>query len=634
MRRLAVVVSGWHFPYHFYKRISEQKIPDGWSVDLFCISHRDPSYSREEKNDFLASLGNTRRDLYDRILYEKIASVKDIESLGWHYELEPNTIGDWGNTNQWLAKNDYKEYDRFLFSHDDNFILTDEIFLNLLSKDDWLIITNSVGNTQRRLRRWLYLPKPLTIRGSFEFFTKEMIDIMGGFFDLSQVKLNREGKFTGGGEFYAELNDWNSTVVPLRRLIKKYHIENRVKVLSKYYRMSVYCLEGERGYISKTDHLNTKEEEKGLDIVERYYSEKINSKRKKVLYLFNGKRSGLIDEIKAGDRPDDGFYGMYRLRNYDINANYAEVEDVFPLWFAAFLRKHININYIHIPIIWKLFKSDIIFSSSSFGAEIIHAFIKPEHSKWVIYDFSLTGLIGNMKTLKQKIFRWMVKRAGGIITLSRKEADILKENFPNLREHIEFIPLGVDLKFFRPQDDVEESNQIISVGLDPNRDYNTLFKAAAGIDVEVLITCSRRIEFMRSNLPDKVKTAYFSWKELVREYAKSKIVVLPLDIKNGINDASGCTSLVEAMAMGKAIIATRTPTTESYIINSENGVLVECGDIQGMNKAILNLLADKQKRDYLGENARAFVEKNCDADKSANKMAKFFLRITQGYDAK
>ncbi len=36
--------------------------------------------------------------------------------------------------------------------------------------------------------------------------------------------------------------------------------------------MSKYCLEGERGYISSTDISNTKEEEKGLDMVEKIYS--------------------------------------------------------------------------------------------------------------------------------------------------------------------------------------------------------------------------------------------------------------------------------------------------------------------------------------------------------------------------
>jgi hypothetical protein len=271
MKKLAVVVSGWHFPLSFYKMISEQKIPDGWSVDLFCISHRDPLYAKNEKSSFISELGYSRRELYDRILYEKIASIEDLKSLGWKYVFEPNTVGDWGNTNQWLEKNDYKKYDKFLFSHDDNFILTDKIFTEVLLENDWMILTNSTGNSQRRIRNWFCLPKPLNIRGSFEFFTKEMIDIMGGKFDLSETSLNREGKFVASGSM-SELTDWNSTVYPLAKLIKRRNLISKIKALSKYYRMSRYCLEGERGYISKTEPSNTKEEEKGLDMVEKYYN--------------------------------------------------------------------------------------------------------------------------------------------------------------------------------------------------------------------------------------------------------------------------------------------------------------------------------------------------------------------------
>lgn len=270
MKKLALVVSGWHFPYHFFKKISDQKIPEGWQVEMFCISHRDPKHSVEEKKDHFSFLGYGRRELYDRILYEKIASVEDIEKLGWKYKEEPNTIGDWGNINQWLDTHDYKEYDKFLFSHDDNFILNDNLFLDLINQTHWHILTNSTGNTQRRLRRLFGLPKPLNIRGSFEFFTKEMMDILGGKFDLSMTELTREGEVNTSGSF-TELSDWNSTVTPLKNLLESKGLEKKVVALSEFYRVSTYCIEGERGYVHKTEPTNSAEEEKGLDIVEAHY---------------------------------------------------------------------------------------------------------------------------------------------------------------------------------------------------------------------------------------------------------------------------------------------------------------------------------------------------------------------------
>lgn len=271
MKRLAVVASGWHFPLHFFRSLSEQRIPRGWQVDLFCISHRDPSYSKAEKKEVITNLGNSRRESYDKILYEHMADIRDIEAAGWKYTLEPNTVGDWGNINQWLEKNDYEDYDMFLFTHDDNFILSDTLFEHALTRNDWLILSNSDGNSQRRIRRWLRLKKPFNIRGSFEFFTKEMLDIIGGKFDLSMTSLTRENQFSSGVTI-SELSDWNSTVTPLTNLLKERKLFGRVKSLSKYYRMSIYCLEGERGYIHKTEPSNTAEEEAGLDLVDKFYS--------------------------------------------------------------------------------------------------------------------------------------------------------------------------------------------------------------------------------------------------------------------------------------------------------------------------------------------------------------------------
>lgn len=269
--KLAVVVSGWHFPLHFYKKIKEQIIPDNWQVDFFCVSHRDPSFSKKEKYNILNNLGNSRREKYDKIMYKEIATVEVLNNLGWNYKLYPNTVGDWGCSNQWLEDCNYKTYDAFLFSHDDNFILSDKIFLDLLNDSSWLIVTNSEGNTQRFLRRLFLLKKPLNIRGSFEFFRKEILEIMGGKFDLSQTTLTREGKYTTDDNF-TEISNWNSTVYPLIKFIKKNKLTNKVKSLSKFYRVSKYCIEGERGYISHSDKSNTKEEEKGFDMIEKIYS--------------------------------------------------------------------------------------------------------------------------------------------------------------------------------------------------------------------------------------------------------------------------------------------------------------------------------------------------------------------------
>ncbi len=279
MKKIAVVASGWHFPLHFFTKIAEQKIPAGWKAEFFCVSHRDPAFAVEEKKKEILSLGYDRRGLYDRIMYDKIATVDDLRTLGWEYSLEPNMIGDWGNSNQWLEKHDYREYDLFLFTHDDNFILNNELFVDLCESGNWLILANSKG-----------VP-PGSIRGSFEFFTREMMDMIGGKFDLSMTTFTREGKTTTNDP-YGEIGKWNATVTPLSNLIAAKKLQSRVVSLSPYYRISAYCLEGERGYIHRTYELNTLNEEKGLDLIEKiYYDGKLHPLCKGIVDLSNVKLS-------------------------------------------------------------------------------------------------------------------------------------------------------------------------------------------------------------------------------------------------------------------------------------------------------------------------------------------------------
>ncbi len=253
--KLAVVASGWHYPSNFYVETANQQLPEGWEMDLFVISHRDPKFAKEEKKDKIL-IGD--RAFLDKKLYKTVISKRKIESLGWKYIEKPNTIGDWGNSNQWLEEHNYKDYDLILFTHDDNLILNRKWFWEIIKDEafpDWEILCNSLGMPEG----W--------VRGSCEFFKPSFLEKIGGKFDLSAVELTREGQTTAT-EDVAELNDWNNTVHPLMDFIEK----NQIKVgyLSPSYRVSMFVIEGERGYISNTHGINTAKEDMGLAVLRQH----------------------------------------------------------------------------------------------------------------------------------------------------------------------------------------------------------------------------------------------------------------------------------------------------------------------------------------------------------------------------
>lgn len=250
MKRLAVCASGWHFPLHFYESMARQIVPEGWIVDLYCVSHRDPTFARIEKENHKYKRG--LRGKLDKKLYEKMATKELIERIGWNYKEYPNTIGDWGNTNQWLSEHDYKEYDLILATHDDNLIVHDRLFDDIIkdgSFEEWDILTNSPGMPQG------------SIRGSFEFFKRHVLELMGGKFDDSGISLMREGEVSAT-ERIEELYDWNNWTTWITKFVEDNQL--KIGILSPAYRVSAYCIEGERGYISNTHGTNTEFEDMGL----------------------------------------------------------------------------------------------------------------------------------------------------------------------------------------------------------------------------------------------------------------------------------------------------------------------------------------------------------------------------------
>lgn len=242
--------------------MASQKLPKGWEMELYCIAHRSPGDAYLEKKDRVFS--DDRRGKLDKILYGygeggiAVPSEDEIKMLGWRYKLYPNTIGDWGNTNQWFKDKGHfgKEYDLYLFTHDDNLIIHNRVIADAIEDDNfkkWGVCANTVG-----------MP-PGHLRGSFEFFKPSVLEKMGWKFDLSLVSLTREGKTTATTD-RAELDDWNNTVFPLMDFLHK----NKVKIgfLSPAYRVSAYVIEGERGFISCTHGANTAQEDAGLDFLE------------------------------------------------------------------------------------------------------------------------------------------------------------------------------------------------------------------------------------------------------------------------------------------------------------------------------------------------------------------------------
>lgn len=248
-KKIAIVVGGWHYPYKFYEVLSKQELPNDWDMDLFIIGHRIPPGIKKEKENI--------KYHYDKELYKRFLELDDLKKLNYKYHLMPNTIGDLEYVNQWLKIYNYKDYDIIHFTHDDNYIKEFNCLKKILSGDMQFYKKDSSGikTIKADESNWLILSNSTTesfyhVRVSSIFFKKEVFDLLDNGFDLSHIKLNRIGEINTP-TLHSALSEWNGTVGKLNELIKNNNLFNEIKYLSPYYRVSPYCIEGERGLISK-----------------------------------------------------------------------------------------------------------------------------------------------------------------------------------------------------------------------------------------------------------------------------------------------------------------------------------------------------------------------------------------------
>jgi hypothetical protein len=167
-----------------------------------------------------------------------------------------------------------------LLTHDDNFLLNNQLFVNTLDNsfkklfrndyslndlpefknatkndysevqpDDWLILSNAIVNWTGK------------VRGSFDFFKTELIDKMGGGFDMARVELDRTGLTDNMDMGYygdstpqggLSMKDWEKPIENFHGFMFNNNLLDRIRYLAPTYRVSPYCLEGERGLLSNT----------------------------------------------------------------------------------------------------------------------------------------------------------------------------------------------------------------------------------------------------------------------------------------------------------------------------------------------------------------------------------------------
>jgi len=211
-----------------------------------------------------------------------------------------------------------------------------------------------------------------------------------------------------------------------------------------------------------------------------------------------------------------------------------------------------------------------------------------------------------------------LRRLECIASLSMSECERLASEYGLV--NVRFTTTGVDTDYFVPLD-MEPDVDVISIGADPFRDFETLLAAAACLpECSFRLITRRRAVEQFGAIPRNVEMLFDVPMETVPHYlASGRMTVLPVQD----NSYSGATTvLLQAMSMGRAVIANPCGANRSgYGFEDRvNCRMVPPQDVDQLVGAIRELNDSPEKRIQLGRAARAHVANHLTLERFHGKL--------------
>ncbi len=219
------------------------------------------------------------------------------------------------------------------------------------------------------------------------------------------------------------------------------------------------------------------------------------------------------------------------------------------------------------------------------------------------------------------------QRFDGVVLTSERDAELLRTDLPATKTAV--VPNGVDVDAFRPSGAPRDPATLLFLGAInyyPNSDGILHFLdhiwpliTAARPDARLQIVGMDPPSSVLSRRSDKVEVTGFV-DDPLPYLERATVVVVPLRIGGGTRF-----KVVEAMAMGKAIVSTRLGA-EGIEVTPETHALLS-DDSASFAAAVLRVLGDPELNDRLGLAARQLAEERYGWRAAVAKLESFYSEL-------
>jgi glycosyltransferase involved in cell wall biosynthesis len=324
----------------------------------------------------------------------------------------------------------------------------------------------------------------------------------------------------------------------------------------------------------------------------------------RVAFVYANRRGELAAEAAAGTAPDTALLGQNHLRGHGIEAFVHDPRLMRRKRGGLADRLAWHLRELVVP--WELTATDAIFTPL---ANLLPLTASARRIGVVVVNYGFNLIAARSSRARRRALARSLRTARRVFCLGESQRAELLELTQLPPEHVETALFGVDARFFREQPPPRDG-VVLSVGRDLARDYETLAAAVAGLDARVVVvTLPRNVE--RTRLPSNVEVRVgLTHAELRELYAAAACVVLPIraDGYPYGSEASGLTALLEALASGRAVVASERAILRDYVVPDETALLVPPAEPEALREALGRALSDPALAASLGRAGRARVE--------------------------
>ncbi len=293
------------------------------------------------------------------------------------------------------------------------------------------------------------------------------------------------------------------------------------------------------------------------------------------------------------------------------------------------------------------FRPDIVHTHASKAGALGRAAAIATGVPIVVHTFHghvFRGYFGKRATsLVMAVERFLTRFTNAVVVLSdSQEKDITKRYRVAPKSKVHIIPLGLDLAPYAAAKRFSGTLRK-SLGLERNvpvvatagrlvaiKDHRTFLEAAAKVlearpEVRFVIVGDGEMKPELQNLAAELGIShavhFTGWmKDMRTVYPDIDILV-----QSSVNEGTPV-SVIEAMASGCCVVATRAGGTVDVVLDHENGLLVQVGDAEALARGILDVVDNPALGQQLGERARNSAGRY-DSARLAADIEKLYLEL-------